>query len=192
MENDIEMDHYKTINQKKKLFPIYHTIHEPYLISETESRIINELKQFKKKRLTTGKYDIELSPYFKKENENCFIMFVEFKGIFKIQIIFLEEYPFIPPIITYISGKYFHFLFDYQKKLKLSCLNIQKWSSYLDLNSILFLLELKLNENILEVSKDFYKKRMFSEYKTLFNESSNNNIFSNEDNLKRLSDYILI
>ena len=98
----------------------------------------------------------------------------------------MEEYPFVPPLITYESGKFFDNLFDMENNLRLNCLNIEKWSPVLDLNTILFSIELKMDDNgSLDVSKEFYRKRKFYEYKNIFNDDDNN-LFTMEEKLKKL------
>ena len=188
MDDDIEMSNEKIINRTKKIFPIFHTINKPFIISQAEARIKNDLVEYQNKRLTTGKFDIKISPYSLYENGKDFIMYVEFKDYFKIQIIFLEEYPFVPPLISYVSGKYLDNIFDMENNLKLNCLNIEKWSPVLDLNSILFSIELKLDDKgSLNVNKDFYRKRKFFEYKNIFNDENDNDCIKfTEDKLKKL------
>ena len=107
MDEDIIMtnDNNSFIKKKK--------IERRNIMTQAEARIKNDLTELNNKRLTTGKYEIQIFPYFKEEkNENNFIMYVEFKRYFKIKIKFLEEYPFVPPLITYESGKYYDNLFD--------------------------------------------------------------------------------
>ena len=181
MDEDIIMtnDNNSFIKKKK--------IERRNIMTQAEARIKNDLTELNNKRLTTGKYEIKIFPYFKEEeNENNFIMYVEFQNYFKIKIKFLEEYPFVPPLITYESGKYYDNLFDMENNLRLNCLNIEKWSPVLDLNTILFSIELKMDDNgSLDVSKEFYRKRKFYEYKNIFNDEDNN-LFSMEEKLKKL------
>ena len=187
MDEDIDMDNEKKITITDKIFPVFHTIHKPYVFSQAEARIKNDLIELQNKRLTTGKFDIKISPYSLKDNGKDFIMYVEFKELFKIQIIFLEEYPFVPPLISYVSGKYFDNLFDMENNLKLNCLSIDKWSPVLDLNSILFSIELKMDDKgSINVNRDFYRKRKFFEYKNMFDDDNDINIDFTEDKLKRL------
>ena len=182
MDEDIIMtnDNNSFIKKKK--------IERRNIMTQAEARIKNDLTELNNKRLTTGKYEIQIFPYFKEEeSENNFIMYVEFKRYFKIKIKFLEEYPFVPPLITYESGKYYDNLFDMENNLRLNCLNIEKWSPVLDLNSILFSIELKMDDKgSINVNRDFYRKRKFFEYKNMFDDDNDINIDFTEDKLKRL------
>ena len=186
MDDDIDMDNEKNIDINDKIFSISHISNKQNVFSQAEARIKNDLVEFQNKRLTTGKFEIKLSPYFLKDNGKDYIMFVEFKELFKIQIIFLEEYPFVPPLISYVSGKYLDNLFDMENNLKLNCLSFDKWSPVLDLNSILFSIELKIDDKgSINVNREFYRKRKFFEYKNMFDDD-NENIDFTEDQLKRL------
>ena len=74
-----------------------------------------------------------------------------------------------------------------ENNLQLNCLSIDKWSPVLDLNSILFSIELKMDDKgSINVNRDFYRKRKFFEYKNIFDDDNDNNIDFTEDQLKRL------
>ena len=84
MDEDIDMDNEKNIKINNKIFPVFNKINKPYVFSQAEVRIKNDLVEFQNKRLTTGKFDIKISPYSLKDNGKDFIMYVEFKELFKI------------------------------------------------------------------------------------------------------------
>ena len=102
----------RLMKKTNKIYSIYHTIKKPYIISKAEARIKNDLNAIKNKRLIKNRFKINISPYSQCENQKDFIMFIEFENLFKIQIIFLEDYPFVPPNVTYVSGQYLEHLFD--------------------------------------------------------------------------------
>ena len=167
MDIDTEVNN-NFIKKTNKIYPIYHMINRPYIISKAESRIKNDLVVFQNKRLTTNRYKINISPYSQCDNGKDFIMYIEFENLFKLQIIFLEDYPFVPPIITYIKGQYLEYLFDKENNLKISCLKKEKWSPVLDLNSIIYSIELKLDEiNPIPIIK--IRKRNYFEYQKMYN-----------------------
>ena len=168
MEIEIESNVNK-IENTKKIFSIYHTIKKPYIMPKAEARIKNDLEVFKTKRLISNKYLINISPYSQSENGKDFIMNIEFINLFKIQIIFLEDYPFVPPIIKYISGKFYDNLFNIDNTLNINCLRKEKWSPCLDLNSIFYSIELKLDEINTFFSKEKTRKRNYFEYQKIHN-----------------------
>ena len=167
MDIDTEVNN-NFIKKTNKIYPIYHMINRPYIISKAESRIKNDLVVFQNKRLTTNRFKINISPYSQCANGKDFIMYIEFENLFKLQIIFLEDYPFVPPIITYVKGQYLEYLFDMENNLKLSCLKQEKWSPVLDLNSIIYSIELKIDE-INPILPTKIKKRNYFEYQKIHN-----------------------
>lgn len=122
-----------------------------------ELRIIKDLTDYMNKK--EKKINISNIKY---GNEEDYIIFVEFLNLFKIQIKFLKNYPFEPPIITYISGKYYEYLFDIENKIKLDFLIEGKWSPVYDLNYILNFIEKKINIKYIPIK--IIRKRNYFEY----------------------------
>lgn len=122
-----------------------------------ELRIIKDLTDYINKK--EKKINISNIKY---GNEEDYIIFVEFLNLFKIQIKFLKNYPFEPPIITYISGKYYEYLFDMENKIKLDFLIEGKWSPVYDLNYILNFIEKKINIKYIPIK--IIRKRNYFEY----------------------------
>ena len=122
-----------------------------------ELRIIKDLTNYINKK--EKKINISNIKY---GNEEDYIIFVEFLNLFKIQIKFLKNYPFEPPIITYISGKYYEYLFDIENKIKLDFLIEGKWSPVYDLNYILNFIEKKINIKYIPIK--IIRKRNYFEY----------------------------
>ena len=193
MENDIEMNDISTKNSKNsihlknKIFPVFHPIQKSssfsssYILSKTELRLKNDLIEIQTKRLTTNNYKIIINDY-KKDinnlNKYFFTMDVEFKNYFQIRFIFNEDYPFSPPIIFYINGIYINELFDKNNNLKLNCLNKEKWSPVLGINTILFSIELLLDTYIKNLDINTYNKKIKQRnFKTFYNQSK---IFFND------------
>ena len=193
MENDIEMNDISTkdsknsIHLKNKIFPVFHPIQKSpsfsssYILSKTEARLKNDLIEIQTKRLTTNNYKIIINDY-KKDinnlNKYFFTMDVEFKNYFQIRFIFNEDYPFSPPIIYYINGIYINELFDKNNNLKLNCLNKEKWSPVLGINTILFSIELLLDTYIKNLDINTYNKKIKQRnFKTFYNQSK---IFFND------------
>lgn len=193
MENDIEMNDISTkdskisIHLKNKIFPVFHPIQKSssfsssYILSKTEARLKNDLIEIQTKRLTTNNYKIIINDY-KKDinnlNKYFFTMDVEFKNYFQIRFIFNEDYPFSPPIIFYINGIYINELFDKNNNLKLNCLNKEKWSPVLGINTILFSIELLLDTYIKNLDINTYNKKIKQRnFKTFYNQSK---IFFND------------
>ena len=122
-----------------------------------ELRIIKDLTNYINKK--EKKINISNIKY---GNEEDYIIFVEFLNLFKIQIKFLKNYPFEPPIITYISGKYYEYLFDIENKIKLDFLIEGKWSPVYDLNYIINFIEKKINIKYIPIK--IIRKRNYFEY----------------------------
>ena len=122
-----------------------------------ELRIIKDLTNYINKK--EKKINISNIKY---GNEEDYIIFVEFLNLFKIQIKFLKNYPFEPPIITYISGKYYEYLFDMENKIKLDFLIEGKWSPVYDLNYIINFIEKKINIKYIPIK--IIRKRNYFEY----------------------------
>ena len=122
-----------------------------------ELRIIKDLTDYINKK--EKKINISNIKY---GNEEDYIIFVEFLNLFKIQIKFLKNYPFEPPIITYISGKYYEYLFDMENKIKLDFLIEGKWSPVYDLNYIINFIEKKINIKYIPIK--IIRKRNYFEY----------------------------
>ena len=122
-----------------------------------ELRIIKDLTDYMNKK--EKKINISNIKY---GNEEDYIIFVEFLNLFKIQIKFLKNYPFEPPIITYISGKYYEYLFDIENKIKLDFLIEGKWSPVYDLNYIINFIEKKINIKYIPIK--IIRKRNYFEY----------------------------
>ena len=193
MENDIEMNDISTKNSKNsihlknKIFPVFHPIQKSssfsssYILSKTELRLKNDLIEIQTKRLTTNNYKIIINDYkiyINNLNKYFFTMDVEFKNYFQIRFIFNEDYPFSPPIIFYINGIYINELFDKNNNLKLNCLNKEKWSPVLGINTILFSIELLLDTYIKNLDINTYNKKIKQRnFKTFYNQSK---IFFND------------
>ena len=122
-----------------------------------ELRIIKDLTNYINKK--EKKINISNIKY---GNEEDYIIFVEFLNLFKIQIKFLKNYPFEPPIITYISGKHYEYLFDMENKIKLDFLIEGKWSPVYDLNYIINFIEKKINIKYIPIK--IIRKRNYFEY----------------------------
>ena len=122
-----------------------------------ELRIIKDLTNYMNKK--EKKINISNIKY---GNEEDYIIFVEFLNLFKIQIKFLKNYPFEPPIITYISGKHYEYLFDMENKIKLDFLIEGKWSPVYDLNYIINFIEKKINIKYIPIK--IIRKRNYLEY----------------------------
>ena len=161
--------------KNNKLYNVLHPICVPnqistsriHRITEAEARIKNDLINFDSKRLTTGNFKVKLYNYQRMESGEDYAMKVEFVNLFSLLIIFYKDYPFSPPSITYLSGNYLD-IFDIEQNLKLPMLSKEKWSPVMDLNSILFSIELllveenqslfKTNDNIGRKKKSRYNK----------------------------------
>jgi len=195
MENDIEMNEISNLNPKpvcikNKIFSKFHLsnkISSPSycVLSKTEARLKNDLIEIETKRLTTNNYTIIINDYKKNitnSNKIFFTMDVEFINYFKIQFIFNDDYPFSPPNIFYINGIFINELFDKNNNLKLNCLNKEKWSPVLGINTILFSIELLLDTYIKNLNINTYNKKIKQRnYKTFYQQSKN--FFNDEEEM---------
>ncbi len=130
-------------------------------IPKAEARIIRDLIDYKTKKV--NKFETNILN-LQCVNEEDYLMLVEFINLFKIQIKFLKNYPFEPPIITFVSGKYYNNLFDMENNIKLDFLIEGKWFPIYDLNYILDSIERKLSENVKYIPVKIIRKRNYLEY----------------------------
>lgn len=130
-------------------------------IPKAEARIIRDLIDYKTKKV--NKFETNILN-LQCVNEEDYLMLVEFINLFKIQIKFLKNYPFEPPIITFVSGKYYNNLFDMENNIKLDFLIEGKWFPIYDLNYILDSIETKISENVKYIPVKIIRKRNYFEY----------------------------
>ena len=158
--------------KNNKLYNVLHPICVPnqistsriHRITEAEARIKNDLINFDSKRLTTGNFKVKLYNYQRMESGEDYAMKVEFVNLFSLLIIFYKDYPFSPPSITYLSGNYLD-IFDIEQNLKLPMLSKEKWSPVMDLNSILFSIELLLveeNQSLFKTNDNIRRKKKYN------------------------------
>lgn len=183
--------------KKNKLYTVLHPISGSneistsriHRITEAEARIKNDLINFDSKRLTTGNFKVRLYNYQLTESGEDYAMKVEFINLFTILIIFYKDYPFSPPSITYLSGSYLD-IFDIEQNIKLPMLSKEKWSPVMDLNSILFSIELLLveeNQSLFKTDDNIGRKKKYNEYEELNKKYIDNNIITGiEEKLKRI------
>lgn len=183
--------------KNNKLYNVLHPICVPnqistsriHRITEAEARIKNDLINFDSKRLTTGNFKVKLYNYQRMESGEDYAMKVEFVNLFSLLIIFYKDYPFSPPSITYLSGNYLD-IFDIEQNLKLPMLSKEKWSPVMDLNSILFSIELLLveeNQSLFKTNDNIGRKKKYNEYQELNKKYIDNNIITGiEEKLKRI------
>ena len=144
------------------------------IIPRVEAWIIRDLSNYKTKKVK--KFEINILN-LECINEEDYIMLVEFVNLFKIQIQFPKNYPYEPPIITFISGKFYNTLFDMENNIKLDCLIEGKWFPIYDLNYILDSIEMKISENIKYIPIKIIRKRNYFEYQ----EMNGINVFINDN-----------
>ena len=178
-----------------KHFIVLHPINDISIIStrihritQAEARIKNDFINFDNKRLTTGNFKVRLYNYQQTETGEDYSMKVEFINLFTIQIIFYKNYPFSPPTIKYLSGNYFD-IFDIEQNIKLPLLSKDKWSPVMDLNSILFSIELLLieeNQSLFNTSENIGRKKKYHEFQEINKKYIDTNIITGiEEKLKQ-------
>ena len=197
-ENIEKMNNYISPHSKNytKRFFVFHPINNSIIsttrihrITEAEARIKNDLINFDNKRLTTGNFKVRLYNYQQTETGEDYSMKVEFINLFTIEIIFYKDYPFSPPSIKYLSGNYFD-IFDIEQNIKLPLLSKDKWSPVMDLNSILFSIELLLieeNQSLFNTSENVRRKKKYHEFLEKNKKYIDTNIITGiEDKLKKI------
>ena len=197
-ENIEKMNNYISPHSKNynKRFFVFHPINNSIIsttrihrITGAEARIKNDLINFDNKRLTTGNFKVRLYNYQQTETGEDYSMKVEFINLFIIQIIFYKDYPFSPPSIKYLSGNYFD-IFNIEQNIKLPLLSKDKWSPVMDLNSILFSIELLLieeNQSLFNTSENVRRKKKYHEFQEKNQKYIDTNIITGiEEKLKKI------
>lgn len=147
---------YKRIIQDKKKYPI---------ISSSEARLIKDIEEIKTNERIGKYYEVIVNDYKRIKDTENFEMIVQFKNYFSVSFIFLPDYPFSPPIISFYSGIKIPSIFDSEGKILLENSKLSKWTPALFLSHFIISIELLILNNI---NNNFisskYGKRKWREY----------------------------
>ena len=144
------------------------------IMSSCEIRLIKDIKELKNNKNIGKHCEIIVSDYKKIKDTNNFQLIIEFKNYFSVKFVFLPDYPFLPPIMTYYSGNKTPYVFDSEGNIILENAKESKWTPILWLSTLVRSIELLiakgLNNNSLNNDAMFlpsyvkYGKRKWLDY----------------------------
>lgn len=144
--NDNEGNNNKNISQKlvKETKP-------KSIKSSCEIRLIKDLNELKNNKNIGKHCEIIVGDYTKIKDTNNFQLIIDFKNYFSVKCVFLPEYPFVPPIMTFYSGNKSPYIFDSEGNILLENAKKSNWTPIFWLstliNSIELLIVKALNNN---------------------------------------------
>ena len=146
-------------------------------MSSCEKRLIRDINELIHNKDIGKSCEIIIGEYEKITDTNNFQIIMEFKNYFEVKFIFLSQYPFVPPIITYHSGIKSPSIFDSEGNIILENASKDKWTPILWLSTLVKSIELLIlkecnnkNDNINNYDAMFtpriikYGKRKWSDY----------------------------
>ena len=139
-----------------------------------EIRIEKDIEEFNKNE-NIGKFcKIKIFGFEKEENLNRYKLYADFDNHFRILIIFKDDYPYSPPVMTFYSGNKYPFLFNSNFEINFEDLKEEKWNPTISLSTLLYKIELSISNEYNKIyhHSDIqkYGKRKWKDY--LKNENS--------------------
>ena len=129
---------YKRIISEKNYIPI---------ISSCERRLIKDIEELKKNE-NIGKFcQVKFNEYSRIKYTDNFQMIIEFKNFFSVKFVFLPDYPFSPPIISFNSGIKYSNIFDSEGNILLENIKKEKWTPTLWISTLVRSIELLISKN---------------------------------------------
>lgn len=122
------------------------------IISSCERRLIKDLEELKKNENIGKICQIKVNEYSKIKDSDNFELIIEFKNYFSVKFVFLSDYPFSPPIISFNSGIQFSNIFDSDGNILLENAKITKWTPILWLSTLVHSIELLISKNQNEIN----------------------------------------
>jgi ubiquitin-protein ligase len=147
------------IEEETNLFPLQKNISPPNQIilkknknksSPTgeltfcEGRLLNDLAEFKRSKMIGKISQIKLYDYKKTEND-CFELIIEFISYFSVKFIFEPDYPCSPPIIIYENGQKPEYVFDENGNVLIESIKKNNWSPIIWLSTLVYSIELLIS-----------------------------------------------
>lgn len=151
----IEIDEDINIFSKNKKF-IYALNQNPlknnkYLssgeLSLCEGRLLNDLAEFKRSKIIGKICNIKLYDYKKIEN-NCFELIIDFISFFSVKFIFNSDYPCSPPIIIHDKGIKPKNIFDDNGNALIESIKKINWTPSIWLSTLVYSIELLISSYI--------------------------------------------
>lgn len=158
-------------------------------ISSCERRLIRDLEELKKNE-KIGKFcKIIVHDYRQIQDSYNFEMIIEFVNYCSVKFIFSQDYPFVPPLISYHSGNRLPYLFDSDGNAILENSKTSNWTPILWLSTLVNAIELLISKwsNNTISKKGKYGKRKWGEY--LNKEISENNISDLSRTIKKNKEF---
>lgn len=112
-----------------------------------EGRLLNDLAEFKRSKIIGKICQINLYDYKKIEND-CFELIIEFISFFSVKFIFDPDYPCSPPIIVYEKGLKLKNVFDDDGNVLIESIKKDRWSPSIWLSTLVYSIELLISSGI--------------------------------------------
>ena len=113
-------------------------------LSFCEGRLLNDLAEFKRSKIIGKLYHFKLYDYKKTEN-NCFELIIEFISLFSVKFIFEPDYPCSPPIIVHENGSKPKYVFDDNGNVLIDSIKKTNWSPSIWLSTLVYSIELLIS-----------------------------------------------
>ena len=113
-------------------------------LSFCEGRLLNDLAEFKRSKMIGKICQIKLYDYKKTEN-NCFELIIEFISYFSVKFIFEPDYPCSPPIIVHENGLKPKNVFDDNGNVLIESIKKANWSPSIWLSTLVYSIELLIS-----------------------------------------------
>jgi len=113
-------------------------------LSFCEGRLLNDLAEFKRSQIIGKICQIKLYDYKKTEN-NCFELIIEFVSYFSVKFIFEPDYPCSPPNIIYENGLKPKYVFDENGNVLIESIKKNNWSPIIWLSTLVYSIELLIS-----------------------------------------------
>ena len=112
-----------------------------------EGRLLNDLAEFKRSKIIGKICKIKLYEYKKNEN-GCYELIVEFISFFSVKFIFDSDYPCTPPLIIYYQGLKLENIFDEYGIVKIESIKKMNWTPSIWLSTLVYSIELLISSGI--------------------------------------------
>jgi len=116
-------------------------------LSLCEGRLLNDLAEFKRSKIIGKICNIKLYDYKRIEN-NCFELIIDFISYFSVKFIFNSDYPCSPPIILHDKGIKPKNIFDENGNALIESTKKINWTPSIWLSTLVYSIELLISSYI--------------------------------------------
>lgn len=125
------------------------------IMSSCEKRLINDINELTNNKNIGKNCEIIINEYKKIKDTNNFQLIIEFKNYFSIKFVFLPDYPFVPPLISFHSGIKSPLIFNSDGYIVLENTKKSNWTPIIWLSTLVNSIELLILKNL--NNKNIYK-----------------------------------